>query len=215
MPPHGPGLTGGAHSHDAAYPDDDWNLYSMLNVATSTCLNVVSSQHPLGVFKPFVLRLADTPFINSDVDAEIIVIARFIAPVHPRKIMIIGGGGGSSAENHPKRVKLFVNVENVDFTNISTNVASEEFFLPMNADGNFELIISKVHLFNNVVSLVLYMYENYSGDNDVSTYVKYIGVQGEHTHYRREAVQADYELFCTHQEISDTNNTSSVELHHH
>lgn len=28
MPPHGPGMIGGTHSHDPQYPDDDWNLYT-------------------------------------------------------------------------------------------------------------------------------------------------------------------------------------------
>jgi hypothetical protein len=29
--PHGPGMIGGIHSHDIQYPDDNWNLYSMLD----------------------------------------------------------------------------------------------------------------------------------------------------------------------------------------
>ena len=28
---HGPGMGGAGHSHDAEYPDDDWNLYQHLD----------------------------------------------------------------------------------------------------------------------------------------------------------------------------------------
>jgi hypothetical protein len=32
MSPHGAGMIGGTHSHDPQFPDDDWNLYAMLDV---------------------------------------------------------------------------------------------------------------------------------------------------------------------------------------
>ena len=31
MPPHGGSFNGAMHSHDAEFPDDDWNLYAMID----------------------------------------------------------------------------------------------------------------------------------------------------------------------------------------
>ena len=115
MPPHGGGLLGTTHSHDPEYPDDTWNLYSMLDPATTTALNVTNPDQTVRIFKPFVHRLTEQPNIVSDADPEILVIARFTSPVHIRKIMVIGGG---RPENHPSRMKCFVNNEEIDFTNI-------------------------------------------------------------------------------------------------
>ena len=81
-------------------------------------------------------------------------------------------------------------------------------------DGTCELTITNVSQFNNVTCLVLYFYENVSEDEDESTYISYIGMQGDHTHYRREPVHADYELFCTHSEIPEPNsNATNAGLH--
>jgi len=36
---HGPGMGGAGHSHDAEFPDDDWNLYQHLDeVRTRTTI---------------------------------------------------------------------------------------------------------------------------------------------------------------------------------
>ena len=66
MPPHGPGLYGALHSHDPEFPDDAWNLYSMLDRSTTSALNVTRPDHVLGIFRPHVLRLAEEPNIVSD-----------------------------------------------------------------------------------------------------------------------------------------------------
>lgn len=193
---------------------DTWNLYSMLDIETTKCLNICDQQNILGVFKPHVLRTNEDPYVNSDADSEIIAIARFTSPVLPRKLMIIGGGRNSTNGNHPKKLKLYVNQENIDFTNIASYNATEEFDCPINPDGTCELTITNVSQFNNVTCLVFYFCENMSGDEDVSTYVQYIGMQGDHTHYRREPVHADYELFCTHTEIPEpTSSAANTALH--
>ena len=127
MAPHGPGLMGTAHSHDAKFPDDTWNLYSMIDIETTKCLNINDNQNILSVFKPHVLRTTTEPYVNSDADAEIIIVTRFTSPVLPRKFMIIGGGTNSTHSNHPRKVKVYINQENIDFTNISSYKPNEEF----------------------------------------------------------------------------------------
>ena len=194
MPPHGPGLYGATHSHDPQYPDDNWNLYSMLDPGT-TALNITKPEHAIGIFKPHVLKLSDEPLIISDADEEIIVIAKFTSPVHIRKLMFIGGGDESQ---HPSSVKIYPNKDDIDFTNVSSYNPAQEFNLPLNSTGTIEHTIAHIQPFSNIMCCTFYFPTNNGSD---STIIKYIGMQGEHTHYRREAVNAKYEVLCTGQDI--------------
>ena len=108
--------------------------------------------------------------------------------------MIIGGGENAQ---HPSNVKCYPNKENIDFTNISEFRASQEFNLPINSEGTVELK-TVITPFTNISSLVFYFPANHGHE---STVIKYIGMQGEHTHYRREAVDATYEVLCNGQDI--------------
>lgn len=194
MAPHGTGFSGTTHSHSEQYPDDTWNLYAMLDPST-TALNVTRPERAIGIFKPFVLRLEEEPQIMSDADAEIIVIARFTSPVHVRRIMIVGGG---DPVYHPSQMRCFVNSDDVDFTSVQEMNHAQQFALPVNVNGTVELI-PQIHAFTNITTLAMYFPANH-GDQD-NTIIKYIGLQGEHTHYRREAVDAVYEVLCNGQDI--------------
>eukprot|EP01041_Mallomonas_annulata_P010559 gene10559-22030_t len=200
MAPHGPGFTGATHSHDPEFPDDDWNIYSQIDPRSTSALNITSHTDLLGIFKPFSFRLREHPTIHSDADEEIIISIHFSSPVHIRKIMVIGGG--LSEEEHPRLMKCYVNHEDIDFTNISSVNPVQDFELPINNDGSVELITS-IHPFTNVNVLTLFFTSNHGAE---STAIRYIGMQGEHTHYRREAVNTNYELLCTHQDIVQPNN---------
>lgn len=195
MPPHGPGMFGACHSHDPEYFGDEWNLYCHLDKETTTALNVTTPSNTVGIFKPQALKFSPVPIIASDADEEIIVIARFESPVSVRKIMIIGGG---EEANHPQSVKCYVNHENVDFTSIGSLRVTHESEIPLNIEGTHE-ILTPLHPFTNINTLVLYFPNNYGSDQ---TIIQYIGLQGDHTHYRREAVHdATYELLCNGQDI--------------
>lgn len=207
MAPHGPGMTGATHSHDPEFPDDDWNLYTMLD-PTSTALNVTKPQDAVGIFKPFARRFQPQPELISDADGEIIVILRFTSPVHVRKIMVIGGRGD---EHHPSRLRCYVNQEGVDFTSIGALNHAQQFELPVNREGVAEFKTA-LHPFTNLTSLALYFPTNH-GDID-STVIQYIGLQGEHTHYRREAVDTTYEVLCNGQDIKQPEGELGAHMPH-
>lgn len=213
--PHGPGMDGATHSHSVEYPEDNWNLYSMLD-ASSTALNTTFARQDeaISILKPHAQRLSPTPVAVSDADAEIIFILRFISPVHIRKIMIVGGG---NVDNHPSQLKCYVNQDIVDFSNISTLNPVQEFNLHPNEEGTIELI-TVIRPFTNVSTLVLYFPQNF-GEID-QTRIQYIGLQGEHTHYRREAVDTVYEVLCNGQDITQpetdhSHNHSHSHAHDH
>lgn len=209
--PHGPGFSGGLHSHNPEFPNDEWNLYSHIDTNLTSALNISNPiSDVLGIFKPFALRTTENPTIYSDADEEAMIIIRFVSPVHVRKLMVIGGG--ETHDQHPSMLKCYVNREDLDFTNVEEVQSVQEFQLPLNIDGTVELITS-IHSFTNINVLILYFPSNYGAD---TTALKYIGLQGEHTHYRREAVHTEYELLCTHQEIKQgSDDLFSKESHMH
>lgn len=209
MPPHGPGQLGGTHSHDPQYPDDNFNLYTQLD-PTTTALNVTQLQDVLGVFKPYALRMQPTPFILSDADEEIIIIARFVSPVSLRRLIVMGCGEDTTA--HPRQLKLYPNQEDIDFTSIQSYSPAQEFNLPINQDGSVELS-TVLHAFTLINSLVFYFPTNYGSEY---TSIQYIGMQGEHTHYRREAVNTTYEVLCNGQDVETPDeNRGLFESHMH
>jgi hypothetical protein len=107
--------------------------------------------------------------------------------------------GGENDGNHPNILKCFVNRDGIDFTEVAELRPTQVFDLPINPDGSVELITA-VHPFTNVNSLTFYFPSNYGAD---ATSIKYIGMQGEHTHFRREAVHTTYEVLCTGEECVD------------
>ena len=208
MPPHGGSFAGASHSHDVQFPDDTWNLYSMLDPEGVTALNATHPEQALGIFKPHVHRLTEQPEIISDADPELLVVVRFTSPVHIRKIMIIGGG---IPENHPSSLKCYVNHENIDFTNLEALRPAQEFRLPVNEEGTVELT-TVLRQFTNVTTMAFFFPTNYGDENTV---IKYIGMQGDHTHYRREAVDTFYEVLCTGHDISQPNDQGAANLTSH
>ncbi len=210
MSPHGPGMYGAGHSHDPEYPEDNWNLYSMLDTAT-TALNVTNREDAIGIFKPNVLKLSSEPMLISDADSQIIIVARFTSPVHVRRLLIIGGG--ENPDNHPSQVKCFVNHEGIDFINVEDITPAQTFNLPVNLAGTVELTTA-VAPFTNVTVLTFFFPSNH-GELEETT-IQYIGMQGEHTHYRREAVDATYELIGTGTDIKqpeDQLGSKSQQMH--
>lgn len=130
---------------------------------------------------------------------------RFTSPVHVRKLMIIGGG---MEAQHPSTLKCFPNKEMFDFNNVNEFTPAQTFNLPVNADGTVELI-TVVQPFTNINSLVFYFPANHGHE---STILKYIGMQGEHTHHRREAVDATYEVLCNGQDIIQPESDAATDL---
>lgn len=134
--------------------------------------------------------------IVSDADPEVIVIARFISPVHVRKIMIVGGG--TDVGYHPSQLMCYVNQDNFDFNSVDQIHPNQTFSLEINSMGSVELVTT-VHSFTNITSLIFYFPANH-GNSD-RTVIRYIGMQGEHTHYRREAVNTTYEVLCNGSDV--------------
>jgi len=139
---------GGGHSHDDAYPDDDWNLYSHLERAEGLNATLVgggegvkvswgpegSTGKALCVCKPHARRLEPGPSLSSDADEQIIVKLQFNVPVSVRKIMVIGAG---PSDGHPSSVQCFVGrtAEQLDFSELDGAAPAQVAELAVNAEG--------------------------------------------------------------------------------
>ena len=160
-------------------------------------LNVTLPDEAISVLRPFVRRLDDLPApLQSNCDEEMILVIPFTSPCHIRKLMIIGGGDD---EQYPLTMKAYVNKTNLDFDSIADVTPAQTFNnIGLNKAGTTEIIIPNVRTFTNVRVLTLYITANHGAE---VTMLRYVGMQGEHTHYRREAVDAEYEVLCNGQDI--------------
>ena len=182
---HGGGMAGAGHSHDEEYPEDTWNLYS--HIESTEALNATST-NGMAVFKPFVRRL-EGPTIESDGDEELLIKIVFASPCSLRRLMVIGGG---TPGHHPSHVKIFVGRPDIDFQSIDDVRPAFASSLPVNQPGEAYLNVHPPAAFTNVTNLAFFFNANH-GNGD-ATILQYIGMQGDHTHDRRQAVNATYEL---------------------
>ena len=178
----------GAHSHDPEHPEDTWNLYQ--HIAHATALNATEPD-ALGIFKPHVQRWQTESVVKSH-DQELLIKVSFGTPVHVRRIMVIGGADGDGS-SHPLLMKVYVNRENIDFSDVHDVEAAQKVSLAVNERGEAFIHTAPPHLFTNLTSIAFFIAENQS-NGEVDTVLRYIGMQGEHTHDRAEAVHAVYEL---------------------
>lgn len=129
--------------------------------------------------------------------------------MHVRKLIIVGGG---ELENYPSYVKCYADQEGIDFTNIASITPIQEFPLVPDVDGTLELR-TLLRPFTNISSLVLYFPSNIGGVDN--TIIRSILMQGEHTHYRREAVHTEYEVLCNGQDIVQPEEGAGAHSHMH
>jgi len=100
--------------------------------------------------------------------------------------MIVGGDKGSS----PKKVLLFTNRDDIDFSNVKDLKPVQDFDLHEDFKGELEYP-TKIAKFSNVTSLTLYFPENYGAD---TTKIYYVGLKGDYAPLpKREAIITSYE----------------------
>ena len=140
-----------------------------------------------------VRRLETEGSLVSDGDEELLVKVTFVAPVSLRRLMVIGQG---DPDTHPSRVKVYVGKEDLDFQSLEDVRPTFESSLPQNPTGEAFVHVHPPGAFTNVTSLAFFFPGNH-GEGD-ETSLQYIGMQGDHSHDKREAVNATYELLCQH-----------------
>merc|ERR1719419_1768522 len=189
---HGHGLAGG-HTHsasDRADADPGKSLLSYIDKSRITCLNEDEDDSCQAVFKDWSKRLDfDEQTLSSDGDdddARLILKIPFNSQVRLRSFQIVCQDGDMA----PTRVKLYKDVDSMDFSSWEDFPVTQEFEL-FPDEGASLFYHVHVHKFNNIGSLTMFFDESIDDAEQVT--ISYINLQGEFTANKARAVETLYE----------------------
>lgn len=175
------------HDHEDDTGGEAWSLYEQVNTDALICLNEAEPNSLKHVLRPWHKRCdSSLPILRSDADEQLLMCIPFISPVKIKSICIIGAGDVVN----PAKMSAFINVETLDFDNAESMRPVQAWDLTeRNVEGRIEYP-TKYTKFQNVSKLWLFISHNFGGE---VTEVMYLGLKGEFTKYKREAVHTVYE----------------------
>ncbi|KAF9414476.1 PITH domain-containing protein 1 [Podila epigama] len=192
---HGHGHEHG-HGHDDHDHDHDESpelalvhesLYSKIDHDNVICLNESEPGAGKSVLKPWHEKMDDTKFVESDADEQLILRIPFTGMVKLKSITLRSDPG----ETAPRKLKAFVNVDDLDFDNAESTQATQEWDLVEDTNGQVAEYATRVAKFTSIRSLTLFFGENFGGD---ITKVNFIGLKGEYSEFKRDPIITVYEL---------------------
>lgn len=171
------------------------------------CLNEAKTGMGKDIIKSWAHRLDLLPRLESDADAELLLTIPFTAAVHLKSFCIVS----SEKSRGPAKVKLFVNRDDIDFDSAKDMDPTQEVELveDFSAAVDYPLVPSK---FKGVSSITLFFPENFTGDEDESTMMSYLGFKGEGTEVIRGVVETTYEASAQikdHKKVEGSSNMQS------
>lgn len=175
------------HDHDEDSGGEAWSLFEQVNTNALICLNEAIPDSLQHVLRPWHKRCdPNLPTLRSDADEQLLICIPFVSPVKIKSICIIGAGD----QENPSKVSAFINNEVLDFSGAdNTRPVQTWDLVERNVDGRVEYP-TKYTKFQDVSKLWLYVKENFGAEY---TEIRYIGLKGEFTKYKREAVHTVYE----------------------
>jgi len=174
------------HTADLESRGQEFSLFQYIAIDRVSCLNESSNGAGRNVFKPFDQRLDRSKFLESnEADPELLLHIPFTGVVKLKSIVVIGGESGS----HPNKMKAYINREDIDFTVTSELKPVQEWDLHEDFKGEIEYT-TRAAKFINVSHLTLHFPSNFGGD---SARLYYIGLKGDFTEAKRQAVVTVYE----------------------
>jgi len=184
------------HDHDHDHGEDaggeEWSLYQQVDLPRSRVLNAAHPSAALAaILRPRHAR-TDTslPVVTSDADEQLLICLSFVCPVKIKSICVIGGAGSGGLGN-PAHMAAFVNPpEGFDFLGAEGAKSTQDWELVRETVAGGVEYPTRFTRFQNVSSLALFIDRNFGADE---TIVQYVGLKGEFTRYRREAVVTTYE----------------------
>lgn len=179
-----------AHDHDCEAQDcsSAWSLYQHIDTQRVRCLNEAVEGSCRKVFKPWHLRLetsSGTQLDSEEDDPELLLHVPFDGAVKLTGITVIGGPDGAS----PSKLKVYINRDDLDFATVADLPAVQEWELLENYSGQIEYPMHAAK-FSGVHSIDLHFPANFGA---ARTTVTFIGLRGEFTERKRQAVEAVYE----------------------
>jgi len=189
---HGHGDGGDCpHSHDQSDKSNAYSGASLLcyiDVPHISCLNEEEDDSCQAVFKPWARRLDfdDQALSSDDDDPQLILKIPFTDLVRIRSFQVVC----QDPDKAPSNVKLYKDVDNMDFSSCEDYPVTQEFQLT--PDEGADLFYNvKVHKFNNVGSLTMFFDAAFDDAEQVS--INFINLQGEYTAAKARPVETIYE----------------------
>ncbi|EQC31007.1 hypothetical protein SDRG_11194, partial [Saprolegnia diclina VS20] len=175
------------HDHDHEVEDAEGeSLFQYIDTSKVRCLNALDERQKTHPFKSAADKRSRATYLDSNEDdPELILYIPFTEAVSVKSICIAGGADGL----HPTSVKLFVNREDIDFTNATELPATQKLELVEDYDANIDYPLS-LRKFQGISSLSLFFENSVDGDQ---TRVYYIGLKGESKKWKHGVVECVYE----------------------
>lgn len=160
--------------------EDAQNLLPVIDTSNIRCLNELQPNSGHYPFKPWTERKTKSLVLESDENPELLLSIPFSSMVNLKSFCIIG----SNIEGQsPTRAMFWSSRNDIDFTNAKEIRPTQEFNL---ADDNEGLLWYKFKpsVFNNTNPLTILL----SNDRGEHLQVNYIGLKGDFTNLKQEAV---------------------------
>lgn len=194
-----------AHGDHAA-GHDDVPVLRAIDAARVSCLNEAVAGSCRGVLRTHCTAADKSVWVQSasSDDTELLLHVPFTGPVRLRSLCVVGASG-EAATACPARVRVFVNREGIDCDEARDEAPAAEFLLASaNADGAAWLSLRAAR-FNNATSVQMFFPSGVLGGGGAAR-IYFVGLKGEPTGARREAVHATYEAraqLADHPGVSD------------
>lgn len=189
------------HSHDHHDHGDDLglSLRPQVDLPAVRCLNEELPNSGRAVIKLHEERLSTEPALKSqEDDPELLLFIPFTEAVILQSISIRSvAGEGVEGVAPPRRIKLFVDRDDLDFETARDMEPQMQLELlpPQHfVEGTIDYPLRPAGRFQGISSLAIYVADNYGGDDDLSTIITYVGLKGKGTHQKRMAVETVYEV---------------------
>ncbi|KAI8611680.1 galactose-binding domain-like protein [Chytriomyces sp. MP71] len=184
------------HEHDHDSPDrgGEFTLFQFIDVEHVRAYNEAVDGSAKTIFKAWDQRLDETQVLESDADEQLILFIPFTGSVKLKSIAVRGVG-----EHSPSEMKVFINREDIDFSNVDSIQAwDQEWELidpTVNSIGTeIPEYPTRLTKFGQVRNLTLFFPGNVSRGSEEITKIVYIGLKGEWTEINRDPIITIYEL---------------------
>lgn len=181
------------------------NLYAKIDTSKITCLNEREKGSGKNPIKAWDDRLeSKSELWSNDDDSDLLLYIPFVAQVKVKAFSMIGGTNDTT----PTNVKIWVNRDDIDFSNVDDVKPTQTVDLCDDDTGEI-FYPTQITKYQNVSSLtILFTNEN----NEDESCLRFLSFRGEDLKHKREAVNVVYEAQANpadHKKISGMHNVSS------
>jgi hypothetical protein len=178
------------------------SLLSRIDLDNVQCLNEETDGSCKKVFRSYEDRLNRDFYVKSDCGQDLLFNIPFSGTVKLKSLVLIGPNDGS----HPFNAKLFKNKPHMTFDQVNGVECDQEISLAQDTEGEISYPLKTVK-FSSISHLSIYIPRNYDNDDDTSTMIYYIGLNGDFmgahkqsaiiTSYEAQANPADHKIEFT------------------